>query len=208
MTFEIDKTHKLNETNPVLLNEQNETQSQTVSKNEKETAISSDENEFVELSIEEEKEDEFELDIENIRIDDTDIEDDKKDTSSLNQTNDKTDNDGVDLKGFKEFISKNEKIDELASKYGYDEVFKLFDKDNDGKITKSDIEKVNPTCETLEDFTPGEIKKFINNNISSADEDNSKITDENFDDIVEKLKQAFNTDNTQNQSVQAPVQTP
>ena len=38
MTFEIDKTHKLNETNPVLLNEQNETKSQTVSKNEKETA--------------------------------------------------------------------------------------------------------------------------------------------------------------------------
>ena len=136
----------------------------------------------------------------------------EKDDISLPEDNEENDDeeadDGTTLSDFKKLMSKDEKLDDLVSKYGYDKVFELFDKDNDGKISKDEIKEISSSSESVEDLTYGELKKYIEENIDSVEEDDSEITDENFDDIVEKLKQAFNEDNAQNQAVQTPVQTP
>ena len=206
MQFEIDKT-KLIETQSLSVNEnpEEEKPQNEVYTEDKKTVSESNEDDYVEFSLEfedeitDEKETESKnnIDIEDIKSEEKDIEED---------TSEDTNEDDINLTAFKEFMSKNEKLDELISNYGYDKVFELFDKDNDGKITSEDIKEINSTCESLSDFTYGEIKKYIENNIEENEEDEKdSINEENFDDIVEKLKNVF-ADEAQNEQTQTPVQ--
>ena len=161
-------------------------------------------------------EDEINIDDEEINNEELNETSDKKDAAiedeNINlpedneENNNEETNDGTTLSDFKKLMSKDEKLDELISNYGYDKVFELFDKDNDGKITSEDIKEINSTCESLSDFTYGEIKKYIENNIEENEEDEEdSINEENFDDIVEKLKNVF-ADEAQNEQTQTPVQ--
>lgn len=110
------------------------------------------------------------------------------------------------IKEFKSIVEANDSLNKFIDKIGYDEVFDLLDSDKDGKLGREDIEKISSSAETLSDLTPGEIKNYVNNNIDSIDEEDSKIDENNMQDIVQKLKDYFLGNEAQTPVQQAPVQ--
>ena len=110
------------------------------------------------------------------------------------------------IKEFKSIVETNDSLNKFIDKIGYDEVFDLLDSDKDGKLGREDIEKISSSAETLSDLTPGEIKNYVNNNIDSIDEEDSKIDENNMQDIVQKLKDYFLGNEAQTPVQQAPVQ--
>ena len=111
------------------------------------------------------------------------------------------------IQEFKSIVEANDSLNKFIDKIGYDEVFDLLDSDKDGKLGREDIEKISSSAETLSDLTPGEIKNYVNNNIDSIDkEDDSKIDENNMQDIVQKLKDYFLGNEAQTPVQQAPVQ--
>ena len=111
------------------------------------------------------------------------------------------------IQEFKSIVETNDSLNKFIDKIGYDEVFDLLDSDKDGKLGREDIEKISSSAETLSDLTPGEIKNYVNNNIDSInEEDDSKIDENNMQDIVQKLKDYFSGNEAQTPVQQAPVQ--
>lgn len=111
------------------------------------------------------------------------------------------------IQEFKSIVETNDSLNKFIDKIGYDKVFDLLDSDKDGKLGREDIEKISSSAETLSDLTPGEIKNYVNNNIDSInEEDDSKIDENNMQDIVQKLKDYFLGNEAQTPVQQAPVQ--
>ena len=86
---------------------------------------------------------------------------------------------------FQSAIFRNPEIKSAIEEYGVDEAFKIFDKDNDGKITSEEIKELNSSCEKLEDFTLGEIKKLLADN-SSEEKEETKQEEKDDADEAEK----------------------
>ncbi len=98
-------------------------------------------------------------------------------------------NEEITLSDFKKFFSENEEIDELLAEFGYEEAFKLFDKDEDGVISSDEIKELNENYKSIKDFTLDDIKKILEENgLEKTEETEETYTEEEVNEILDELK--------------------
>ena len=147
-------------------------------------ALSSVSGEVVQKEVETKAEDEL------VVVDE--LEDDVENNPEVKEENEEDKSDEVieiTAEDFKDFFSKNEKMDELIAGYGYETVFEYFDEDKDGKISKEEIKKVSSSADSLEDITFGEMKTFLEKKGKGASEEEKGVTKEELNEIVNSLKE-------------------
>ena len=176
--LEILNSKETNYTNPVTSNVQNPSTYEFAST--KQVTSKSNEDNYLEVDFKDDEDDEYKTSAEgkkentytvsfqsssltssdNNNDDDNNIDNDTNNTNVSNNTADE--DDSINMKQFKQLLSKDEENDELISEYGYDKFFELFDKDNDGKISTDEIKEIDDTKKSISDFTTDDIKKLIN----------------------------------------------
>ena len=166
----------------LLLNQQLTTEA--VGVDDVKEALSSVSGEVVQKEVETKAEDEL------VVVDE--LEDDVENNPEVKEENEEDKSDEVieiTAEDFKDFFSKNEKMDELIAGYGYETVFEYFDEDKDGKISKEEIKKVSSSADSLEDITFGEMKTFLEKKGKGASEEEKGVTKEELNEIVNSLKE-------------------
>ena len=127
-------------------------------------------------------------------------------STSASDSDEVNEDDGIEKNEFEKIMSKNKEIKKLINDFGLDESFDLFDIDGNGKITTDEIKELNSSCDKLEDFTKGEIKKILNEasgdkKSDSADKaDKKDEDDEDLKELVSKLKKAMKDDDDSDDS--------
>ena len=216
--LEILNSKETNYTNPVTSNVQNPSTYELAST--KQVTSKSNEDSYLEVDFKDDEDDEYKTSAEGKKEntytvsftsssltssdnndDDNNIDNDTNNTNVSNNTADE--DDSINMKQFKQLLSKDEENDELISEYGYDKFFELFDKDNDGKISTDEIKEIDDTKKSISDFTTDDIKKLINSDGKGANdtEEESELSPE----LIQKLKDAFLN---QNQTTPAQSSTP
>ena len=216
--LEILNSKETNYTNPVTSNVQNPSTYELAST--KQVTSKSNEDNYLEVDFKDDEDDEYKTSAEGKKEntytvsftsssltssdnndDDNNIDNDTNNTNVSNNTADE--DDSINMKQFKQLLSKDEENDELISEYGYDKFFELFDKDNDGKISTDEIKEIDDTKKSISDFTTDDIKKLINSDGKGAkdDEEETELSPE----LIQKLKDAFLN---QNQTTPAQSSTP